>query len=180
MSEETTLDLRGLNNISTEAYSEISQFCVSSIVKGKSATSSVPSENKEALALATLLTEASKFALNDASFASFVEDIGLSDTVAKLVSETYKTYRANLIFHMQGTAIPEARVVGCDWRIDYSIRSKDAGRDNEPVVFVTIKVMQDGKLKDVDMVCSREELLSFVATLRDGCKEVDRLIKTNQ
>ncbi len=177
LSEEVSMRLSDLGGLTTDQFEQAAKYCIECLVKGRSGTAITPDDTT--LALATLYAEASKLGLKESAFGTFVDSLGLSSDMQKAMVESYAEYRAGLIFHMQGTGIGGAQVVGYDWRIDYSIRSKDAGRDNEPVIFVTLKVLDQGTMRDIAMVCSREELTALVATLREGCKEVDRLIKAD-
>ena len=182
LANDIVMKLQELSGVSAVDYEVASKFCVESLVRGRAGTQQfTPDESngRYALALSTLFAEAAKLGLDNAAFGAYVEELGLGGSTTTGLLASYTAYRANLVFHMQGTAIGGAQLVGFDWRLDYSIRSKDAGRDNEPVIFVTLTVMDKGQLRDIDMVCSREELKSMVATLRDGCKEVDRLIKAD-
>ena len=45
------------------------------------------------------------------------------------------------------------------------------------LVFVTIKVMDQGIMKDIDMVCTREELQLLIASVGDMVKECARTMK---
>jgi len=181
LSQEVLEGLQSLGSISEAQYEEVSRFCVESLVKGRSGGDFRPDEANSALtlAVATVFTEASKLDMDADALSTALDDAGLGKEVSVRLVKSFGVYRGGTVFHMQGTAIDCARVVDLDWRIDYSIRSKDAGRDNEPVVFVTLHVSDKGRLRDIDMVCSHEELKSLVATLRDGCKEVERLIKAD-
>lgn len=49
-------------------------------------------------------------------------------------------------------------IVDIDWRLDYHVRSKQGGRENKPMFFVSLKVKDRGIIKDVDMLASQEEL----------------------
>lgn len=49
-------------------------------------------------------------------------------------------------------------VVGVDWRVDYSIRSKNAGRENLPMFFISLKVLDNGQPKTIDMIATLEQL----------------------
>jgi hypothetical protein len=54
-------------------------------------------------------------------------------------------------------------IVGIDWRLDYSIRSKSAGRENVPVFFVAVKVKDRGLYREIKMFASLEELQDMLS-----------------
>lgn len=67
-------------------------------------------------------------------------------------------------------------IVDIEWRLDYHIRSKNAGRDNLPIYFLSLKVKDGDRIKDVNMVASFEEVQDLLAKLKDATKQVDRIL----
>ena len=60
-----------------------------------------------------------------------------------------------------GIAAPT--IVGVDWRLDYSIKSKNAGRENATMFFVSLKVKDRGVVREINMIASIEELQDLLA-----------------
>ena len=50
-----------------------------------------------------------------------------------------------------------------DWRLDYSIKSKNAGRENASVFFVSLKVKDRGVVREINMIASIEELQDLLS-----------------
>jgi hypothetical protein len=72
---------------------------------------------------------------------------------------------------LSGLGTPE--LVGIDWRLDYHVQSSITGHDNEPVYYVTLKVLdKDGKKQDIAMACSLEELQNMHSKVKDAAKQV--------
>lgn len=66
-----------------------------------------------------------------------------------------------ILFFKTGIASPA--IVGVDWRLDYSIRSKYAGRENAPIFFVSLKVKDRGLLRYINMTASIQELQDLLS-----------------
>lgn len=61
------------------------------------------------------------------------------------------------------TGIVLPTIVGIDWRLDYSIKSKNAGRENVTMFYVSLKVKDRGVLKDINMIATIEELQDLLS-----------------
>jgi hypothetical protein len=66
--------------------------------------------------------------------------------------------------------------VGIDWRIDYSIRSKSTGKDNVPMFFVSLKVLDNDKINNINFIANLEEMHDLLAKVRDAVKQVERVL----
>lgn len=98
-----------------------------------------------------------------------------------------------------GIAAPT--IIGVDWRLDYSIKSKNAGRENASMFFVSLKIKDRGVVREINMIASIEELqdmLSKVKTLissfasqpnltdfayfqvRDAVKQTERVLSSSE
>jgi hypothetical protein len=60
-----------------------------------------------------------------------------------------------------GIAFPE--LIGINWRLDYSIRSKHGGRKNTAMYFVVLKVKDRGLPREIQMMASYEDLQDMLA-----------------
>jgi len=67
-------------------------------------------------------------------------------------------------------------IVGVDWRIDYAIRSKNIGKINAPMFYVSLKVNDRGLLRYITMTATSEELQDLLSKVKDAVKQVDRVI----
>ena len=108
---------------------------------------------------------------------SLVEQ-GVNTDVIALISEIYEKHQDKIITHMAATGIAAPAIVGLDWRLDHAVRSKTAGRSNEPLFFVTLTVKDRGLLRNIDMMATSEQLQDMLAKVRDAVKQCDRLLKS--
>ena len=77
-----------------------------------------------------------------------------------------------------GISFPQ--IVGIDWRIDYSIRSKATGKDNVPMFYISLKVLENnGQLNNVYFLANLEEMHDLLARVRDAVKQVERILNTS-
>lgn len=68
--------------------------------------------------------------------------------------------------------------MGFDWRLDYSVRSSTAGKENEALYMMTLKTRDptDGSVKDVSFTCTPEQLQALQATVKDATQQVGRIL----
>ena len=178
LSQATALSLSDLDLLDDSDIEQLGTYILESIVKGRTSTAYSGEASEEVvLALSILIAEASKARSEADAVCSFLVEQGVSGGKAQIIRDIYFSSRSVLIFHLEMTALGGVEIVDFDWRIDYSVRSKHAGRDNAPMVFVTIKVMDQGIMKDIDMVCTREELQLLIASVGDMVKECARTMK---
>jgi hypothetical protein len=65
-----------------------------------------------------------------------------------------------------GISFPQ--IVGIDWRIDYAIRSKTTGKENAPMFYVSLKVLENNdKINNVNFLASLEEMHDLLAKVSD-------------
>lgn len=64
------------------------------------------------------------------------------------------------------TGIAAPSIVGIDWRLDYSIRSKNAGRENTTMFYVALRVKDRGVIRDINMMATMEELQDLLSKVR--------------
>lgn len=67
-------------------------------------------------------------------------------------------------------------IVGIDWRLDYTVRSKHGGRENVPMFFISLQIKERGLIRYVDMIATQEELQDMLSKVRDAVKQVDRVL----
>ena len=87
------------------------------------------------------------------------------------------SYYSSLSWYCLGISSPA--LVGMDWRLDYAVRSKTAGRSISPLFFVTLMVKDRGILRNIEMVATAEQMQDLLAKVRDAVKQTDRLLNNN-
>jgi low affinity Fe/Cu permease len=101
--------------------------------------------------------------------------------IADILLELYEQHSENIINHLQSTGpafsflppltlflllgISAPTIVDIDWRLDYSIRSKQSGRNNIPMYFVNLKVKEHGLVRNIEMIASLEEMQDLLASV---------------
>lgn len=90
----------------------------------------------------------------------------MSEELAGLICDLYEQHSGTLISHMEATGIAFPELLGMDWRLDYSIRSKHGGRKNAAMYFVVLRVRDRGLPREVQMMASYEDLQDMLAKVR--------------
>ena len=96
-----------------------------------------------------------------------------------MTSEGYASALSLIRENLRTDALGVSRIVGIDWRLDFSIDSSASGSQNEPVYFVTLNV-QDvegdvSSVRDVTFLCSAEQLQDLHKKVEDACEQVVRV-----
>ena len=64
-------------------------------------------------------------------------------------------------------------MIGFDWRLDYNVRSGDAGKENNPSYLITLQVRGvDGDVSNMNFSCTPEQLQDLAAAIRDATQQV--------
>ena len=77
-----------------------------------------------------------------------------------------------------GIAAPT--IIGIDWRLDYSIKSKNAGRENVSMFYVSLKVKDRGVISEINMIASIEELQDLLSKVKDAVKQTERVLSSSE
>jgi hypothetical protein len=131
--------------------------------------------------LMTLISEASRTSATEDSFKSVLEEAGLRSQRASALAKGYQERVSAVREQLRSNVILNApRIVGIDWRLDYSVESSASGSQHEPVYFVTLKVQDvEGDLssiRDVTFLCSSEQLQDLHAKVEDAVTQVQRAL----
>jgi hypothetical protein len=136
---------------------------------------------------------------------SFLKEQGVSDNANGVISEFYGKHGSIISSHMSVTGkyisfcqfssgiqvvtvlvflcigISAAQIVGIDWRLDYSVRSKHAGQDNTPLFLLSLKIKEANSeaIKPVEIIATQEELQDMLSKVRDAVKQVERVVVGN-
>ncbi|CAH0481244.1 unnamed protein product [Peronospora belbahrii] len=81
---------------------------------------------------------------------------------------------------LEATNFDFAQVVEVSWRLDYVLRSSNAGSVHEPLYFVQIQLQSpdavDSGLQKMVFACSVEELQVLVYRIQEAANEVEKLV----
>ena len=91
----------------------------------------------------------------------------------------YNQHQETILNHIRKIGISFSQIIGVDWRIDYSIRSKTTGKENVPMFFVSLKVLEPNeKVNNINFIANLEEMHDLLAKVRDAVKQVERVLNT--
>lgn len=110
-----------------------------------------------------------------------MKEQGVSDAVSIIISDFFGKHGSIISSHMSVTGISAAQIVGIDWRLDYSVRSKHAGQDNTPLFLLCLKIKEPNSnvIKPVEIIATQEELQDMLSKVRDAVKQVERVVVGN-
>ena len=176
ISDKTRGGLARLEALAKAELGVVIKFFLQSVVTGSSSVT-VPDEHEAALcSVGTLLLEAAKARTTAAQLGAVLAECGVGDGVSALLIDLYTQHVDTLTAHMETTGIAAPSVVDIDWRLDYTIRSKYAGRECVPMYFLCLRVRDRGVLRDIEMIASQEDVQDFLSGVRDAVKTVDRVV----
>ena len=174
--EFTTAGVTSLNSLSREEFKTISKFFLQAVVTGSSDTPIDEHLEKPLCALSTFVLEAGKIRCTIDTMRDSLNEQGVNNEIQTLMMEIYEKHKDKIIAHMSATGIAVPGIVGLDWRLDYAVRSKTAGRSNEPLFFVTLTVKDRGLLRNIEMVATSEQLQDLLSKVKDAVKQTERLL----
>lgn len=124
-----------------------------------------------------------------------LRDQGANDKVAAIFSEFFDKHKLTLFTHLSSTGtvhitsiftnivmmragISAPSIVGIDWRLDYSVRSKHAGQENTAMFILCLKVHErnTNEIRNVEIVATQEEVQDMLSKVRDAVKQVERVV----
>ena len=189
LSPDTTDALRLLDALSEKSFTQVSRCAFGALtsisfssdkVAKMLASADDPASVKAAhMAVLTLLSEAARVNADKGSFQGILEDAGLSaDRISGLV-EGYASAVEIIRENLKTDTLGVPRIVGIDWRLDFSIESSAFGSQHQPMYFVTLN-LQDVEgdatsIRDVTFLCSAEQLQDLYAKVEDACEQVARV-----
>mmetsp|Transcript_6839 Transcript_6839/g.23037 ORF Transcript_6839/g.23037 Transcript_6839/m.23037 type:complete len:202 (-) Transcript_6839:44-649(-) len=170
----------GLSQLSAQEVPRLCEVCVSRCLSPEGAQGEAPEEEGLSAAalqcVATLLLEAARHHAEPEQLRAAAAEFTSSPAVAEALAASYASHRAALTEHLLGTGPSFPSIVGLDWRLDHSVRSKRGGRDNAPLYFLSVKVKEAGVVRDVQMLASFEQVQDMLAKVRDAVKQVERVL----
>ncbi len=179
LSSKTAGVLGELDMLPAERLSALCKFFMQSVITG---TSKIAIEDREEAilrAISTLLLEAAKARAEASVVAAILTENGVA-THASAILELYQQHKDTLIEHIEATGIAAPSIVGIDWRLDYSVRSKHGGRENVPMFFVNLHVIDRGVLRDIDMIASQEEMKDLLSRVKEAVRSVQKVVHAVQ
>mmetsp|Transcript_29064 Transcript_29064/g.48850 ORF Transcript_29064/g.48850 Transcript_29064/m.48850 type:complete len:195 (+) Transcript_29064:86-670(+) len=177
LSSKTTKCISELDVVRKEDLGKICKYFMQSLVKGSTAIALDASLDDSLCAVSTLLLEAAKLNCTVDNLKSILAELGTGLNVIEILSALYHEHLDTIREHLNTTGIAAPTIVGVDWRLDYSIKSKHGGRENAPMFYVCLRVKESGGLlRDISMMASMEQLQDLLSKVKDAVKQTDRLL----
>ncbi|OQV16463.1 putative COMM domain-containing protein 3 [Hypsibius exemplaris] len=126
-------------------------------------------------ALSSLFMEAAKRNSATDAVGLYLQAIDVADSRAKVITNIYTARRADLrkVLSTVGFGFPQ--ITDVDWRLDWTIKSNELPRINEPVYRVKLETLAtNGGLGSLAFSLSVEELQELVWSLKNAIKTVER------
>lgn len=77
---------------------------------------------------------------------------------------------------LSATSFGFPHIVDADWRLDYYLKSDSISKVNQPQYYLKLKVKdENGAPRDVEFVCTIEQLQDIVNKLQDAAHSINRL-----
>ena len=168
-----------LDLVDQDKVSSLCKCFLQNVVTGSSKITVEDSEEPVLRAISTVLLEAAKARVEPSVVENILKENG-SIANAPILVDLYKQHQTILITHMEATGIAAPAIVGLDWRLDYSVRSKHGGRENAPMFFVTLNVMDRGVVREVDMIASQEEMKDLLSRVKEAVRAVGKVVSAAQ
>lgn len=103
-------------------------------------------------------------------------ELGVGEGTVSMLRSLYESNKDTIVNHLEVTGIALPELIGVDWRLDYAIRSKHGGRGHIPMFFVNLKLKDRGLIRDVEMLCTQEELEDMLSKVKDAVKQTERIL----
>jgi hypothetical protein len=192
LSPDTLLALRTLAALPDKAFAQVSRCAFGALTAGPAFSADkvakmLRGQAEETAAqikcahagLLTLLAEAARIHADGESLRATLDDAGVGADRAGQLVEGYASAVALIRENLRTDALGVGRIVGLDWRLDFSIESSASGSQHEPVYFVTLNVQDvegdPSSVRDVTFLCSSEQLQDLHRKVEDACEQVARV-----
>ena len=171
LSTQNTQSLQQLSSFDEETIKKIAQTTFQLLIDPDSQSTLTDNEIKAQQGLATLISIFARQGLYVDSFSSVLKDNGLSQNSNQYISDLYKQNIDLLRSKIANITVTYPRVVGCEWRLDYSVSNSETGSILSPCFFVKLLFEGGGS---INFACNEEEMTALVASLKDATQEAQR------
>lgn len=169
-----------MNDLSKDEFAKTTRYFLQQLIAGQSGVSSDDVQEEPLNTLSVLLLESARVHATAEQLASLLKEQLVDSDISTYIVDIYSTHFDSLVKHMESTCISAPEIVGLDWRLDYSLTSKNGGRVNAPMYLVTLRMKERGLVREIDMIASREEVQDMLSKLKDAVKQVERLLNQNE
>ena len=128
--------------------------------------------------LMAFLLEAAKTDSSHSALSAQLAEANLGDGRIKLVTQIYKSNVDEIQKILGNIGFKLPKIVGIDWRLDYTLRSSTVGKLNGDMYFIKLKTLSAlGVPENVEFTCNFEQLKDLLSKVQDAKKELNRALK---
>ena len=163
--------LKILAKLNLDQIKQLTDSCFKCLVEPETENSATGEESTAQIGLATVITVLARQGASVDSLNTILKDAGLNDEAIKYISDKYNKEVDILRAKLSTVSCAYPKVVGCEWRLDYSVSNSETGSVLKPLFFVQLK-LEDGS--SIDFTCNEEEMTTLVNSLKEASAEAQR------
>jgi hypothetical protein len=172
LSPSNVAALKSLASLDGTAAAALTDATFRALLDPSARQALAPDQANAQIGLATLLALYVRQGAAADALQTVLRDAGVPAGSADYIAGAYRQNVDLLRAKCANLAAPYSRVVGCDWRLDYTVANSESGAVLLPVFFVKLR-LEGGA--SIDFSCSEEEMTALVATLKDAASEAARI-----
>ena len=128
-------------------------------------------ESNAQIGIASLITLLARQASISEAIRPILKDFNIPENSINLIIKLYNLNIDIIRSKLLNISISYPKIIGCDWRLDYSVSNSESGSVLKPIFFIKL-LIDNGST--IDFTCNEEEMTSFVTTLKDAVLEASR------
>ena len=149
----------------------ITEACFKCLVDPEAENPTTGEEANAQIGLAAVITVFARQGASADSLGTILRDAGISDEAVKFICNQYNSQVDIIRAKLSTVSCAYPKIVGCEWRLDYSVSNSETGSVLKPLFFVQLKV-EDGT--SIDFTCNEEEMTTLVNSLKEASAEAQR------
>ena len=172
LSTQNSESLRQLSSFDDDTIKKIAEATFKSFTDPQYQSPDLKeNEAKAQIGLATLISLYVRQGTFADSLSAVLKDNGLSQTSVQIITDLYKDNVDLMRANLSNVAFTYPRIIGCQWRHDYSVKNSETGAVFLPCFFIELK-LEGGD--SINFACNEEEMTALVAALKDASQEAAR------
>jgi hypothetical protein len=164
--------LKKLASLSDKAIASITDATFRALLDPSIHQDLPPDDANAQIGLATLLAVYVRHGATAEALQTVLRDAGVSAGSVEYIAAAFRQSVDLLRAKCANVALTYNRVVGCDWRLDYTVSNSESGQVLLPTFFVKLGLEWG---MSIDFSCSEEEMTALVAAIKDAAGEAARI-----
>lgn len=184
LSQPLIKTLSSLSSFSPEQTGKLCRVFLQKLVLGTNAN--LDEKTADILdGIGALLLDAAKTRTTEAVLRTTLQEQGILGGNIDVIIAFYQQHQETITTYISKIGISFPQIVGIEWRLDYSIRAKNIGKENIPMFYISLKVLHsntgsvEDKVTNINFIATLEELQDLLAKVKDAVKQVDRMLNTS-